>query len=57
MTTAEACKILETAAKDRGLLLLDFLEEVRDYTDDYTLTIQDAFLVFARAHREMFAPI
>ena len=57
MTTAEACKILETAAKDRGLLLLDFLEEVRDYTDDYTLTIQDAFFVFARAHRQMFAPI
>ena len=57
MTLSEACEILETAAKDRGLLLLDFLEEVRDHTDDYTLTIQDAFRVFARAHSQMFAPV
>ena len=57
MTTAEACKILETAAKDRGMLLLDFLQEVDRYTDDYTLSIQDAYRVFMRAGREMFAPV
>ena len=57
MTTAEAVQSLETAAKDRGLLLLDFLQEVDRYTDDYSLSIQDAFRVFMRAGRQMFAPV
>ena len=55
MSISEACEILETAAKDRGMLLLDFLQEVDRYTDDYTLSIQDAFRVFMRAGRDMFA--
>ena len=55
MSIDEACEILETAAKDRGMLFLDFLKEVDRYTDDYTLSIQDAFYVFMRSGREMFA--
>ena len=57
MSISEACEILETAAKDRGMLLLDFLQEVDRYTDDYTLSIQDAYHIFMRAGREMFAPV
>ena len=57
MTTAEAVKILEAAAKDRQLPLLEFLGEVSLWTDEYSLSIQDAYHVFMRAGRQMFAPV
>jgi UDP-N-acetyl-D-mannosaminuronate dehydrogenase len=57
MTTAEAVKILEAAAKDRNLPMLEFLGEVSLWTDEYSLSIQDAYHVFMRAGRQMFAPV
>jgi hypothetical protein len=57
MTTAEACQILEAAAKDRQLPLLEFLGEVSLWTDEYSLSIQNAYHVFMRAGRQMFAPV
>jgi hypothetical protein len=57
MTTAEACKVLGDAAEVEGLLLLDFLGEVRLYPDEYNASIRQAYDVFMQAGREMFAPI
>jgi len=57
MTTAEACKILGDAAKFEGMLLLEFLGEVRLYPEEYTSSIRQAYAVFMAAGREMFAPI
>jgi len=57
MITSEAVQILEAAAKDRNLPMLEFLGEVSLWTDEYSLTIQDAYHVFMRAGRQMFAPV
>ena len=57
MTTAEACKILGDGAKFEGMLLLEFLGEVRLYPEEYTSSIRQAYAVFMAAGREMFAPI
>jgi hypothetical protein len=57
MTTAEACKILGDAAEVEGMLLLEFLGEVRLYPDEYTSSIRQAYDVFMTAGREMFAPV
>jgi hypothetical protein len=57
MTTAEACKILGDAAKVEGMLLLEFLGEVRLYPEEYTSNIRQAYHVFMAAGREMFAPV
>ena len=57
MTTAEACKILGDAAKVEGMLLLEFLGEVRLYPEEYTSNIRQAYDVFMAAGREMFAPV
>ncbi len=57
MTTSEACKILGDAAEVEGLLLLEFLGEVRLYPDEYTSSIRQAYDVFMAAGREMFAPV
>jgi hypothetical protein len=57
MTTSEAVKILEAAAKVEGLPLLDFLGEVNLYTEEYTSTIRQAYNVFMKAGREFFAPV
>ena len=57
MTTGEAVKILEAAAKVEGLPLLDFLGEVRLYTDEYSSSIRQAYNVFMVAGREFFAPV
>ena len=57
MTTSEAVKILEAAAKVEQLPLLDFLGEVRLYTDEYSSSIRQAYNVFMVAGREFFAPV
>jgi hypothetical protein len=57
MTTSEACKILGDAAEIEGMLLLDFLGEVRLYPEEYTSIIREAYDVFMVAGREFFAPV
>jgi hypothetical protein len=57
MTTSEAVKILEAAAKVEGLSMLDFLSEVNLYPEEYTSTIRQAYDVFMVAGREFFAPV
>ena len=57
MTTSEACKILGDAAEIEGMLLLDFLGEVRLYPEEYTSIIRQAYHVFMSAGREFFAPL
>jgi hypothetical protein len=57
MTTSEAVKILEAAAKVEGLSMLDFLGEVSLYTEEYSSNIRQAYDVFMVAGREFFAPV